>query len=107
MNKFMKANKLPEKLKALRTLAGLTQKEVGQFLNRSESLISYVEKGERNLETEDILKLARLFKVNADYFFETQPKTASVISLFRADAGADNGVNDFMDYVKKLDKGNE
>lgn len=104
----MKANKLPEKLKALRTLAGLTQKEVGQFLNRSESLISYVEKGERNLEAEDVFKLAKLFKVSPDYFFDTQPKNASVVSLFRADAGADSGVNDFMDYVKnELDKENE
>ncbi|MDP3956735.1 MAG: helix-turn-helix transcriptional regulator [bacterium] len=103
----MKTSNFGEKLRALRILAGYTQREVGQFLNRSESLISYVESGERSLEAEDIIKLAKFFKVRPEYFFDARSKTAAS-TFFRAEKGSefsDSSVEDFKNYVRdEIDK---
>lgn len=58
------------KIKQLRRLKEVTQKELGLLLGCSEAQISYIESGNRKILTNDIKKLADFFCVPYDYFFE-------------------------------------
>ncbi|HFV2627353.1 TPA: helix-turn-helix domain-containing protein [Streptococcus agalactiae] len=58
---------LPEKLKTLRTEAGLTQKELAKIIQTSQQNIAYWEKGSRNPKHKSIEKLANVFNVSTDY----------------------------------------
>ena len=55
------------KLKELRTQAGLTQKELAEKIQVTKSVISYYELQERNPSPEILIKLSRIFHVTTDY----------------------------------------
>ena len=59
-----------EKLKSLRTLHGFTQKELGKKLGVSDATTTYYEKGEREPKRATLFKLADIFGVSINYFFE-------------------------------------
>jgi transcriptional regulator with XRE-family HTH domain len=63
-------NFIGQKLKQIRRLKNVTQKELGDFLNFSEAQISLIESGKRKLSVEDIYKVAKFFDVSHDYFLE-------------------------------------
>lgn len=48
-------------IKVLREKSGLNQKQVAEFLDLDQSMISKIEKGERNISADLIDKLANLF----------------------------------------------
>lgn len=58
---------LPQKLKELRLLNNLSQKEVAKKLNVSPSIISGYETGERTPSTDNLLSLSYLYKCSTDY----------------------------------------
>lgn len=58
---------LPEKLRALRTKRGLSQRAVAKHLNVSPSIISSYETGERTPSTENLLALSYLYHCSTDY----------------------------------------
>lgn len=72
-------SKIGDKIKILRSAKGWTQKDLAEKLDCSESLISYVEKGERNLSIKDIQSLAHIFNISMNFFSNAQS------DLFRAD----------------------
>lgn len=55
------------KLKELRTNAGMTQKQLGAQIGVTKSVISYYELQERLPSPEVLIKLAAVFHVSADY----------------------------------------
>ncbi len=55
------------KLKELRTNAGMTQKQLGTQIGVTKSVISYYELQERMPSPEILIKLAAVFHVSADY----------------------------------------
>lgn len=92
------------KIQGLRKSRGITQKELADFLGYSESLISYIEKGERKISAEDLQKIAKLFSVDIDFLLD-KPKMAH----FRADITPQNNSNinyddvmaDFLKFINK------
>lgn len=70
---------LPKKLKELRTLNNLSQREVASKLNISPSIVSGYETGERTPSTENLLSLAYLYKCSTDYLLGKTTDTPSVI----------------------------
>lgn len=56
-----------EKLKQLRTDAGMTQAELASRLNVTNSVVSYYELHERTPSPEVLIKLAGIFHVTTDY----------------------------------------
>lgn len=56
-----------EKLKQLRTNAGMTQAELASRLNVTNSVVSYYELHERTPSPEILIKLAGIFRVTTDY----------------------------------------
>lgn len=100
----MDINRLGDKIQQLRKSRGMTQKELADFLNYSESFISYIEKGERKISVEDLQKIAKIFSVDIDFLFD-KPK----LTHFRADTTSQHnkGINydEMMDnFFKYVDK---
>lgn len=58
---------LSERLKELRTKRGLSQKEVAQALNISQTILSGYEIGYRTPSIENLLKLSSLYNCSTDY----------------------------------------
>ncbi len=57
-----------KRMRNLREDHDLTQKEVGQILNKSQQGYSHIEDGRAELKIDDLIKLCRFYKVSADYF---------------------------------------
>ena len=73
---------LPEKLRALRIQAGLSQRAVANHLRVSPSIISSYETGERTPSTENLLALSYLYHCSTDYLLgKEQISQQSVISV--------------------------
>lgn len=65
-------NEMPQKLKALRTQLGFSQKQIADKLGVSPSIVSGYETGERTPSTENLLALSYLYNVSADYLLGRQ-----------------------------------
>ena len=60
----MKLEALPERLRALRTAAGLSQYEVARLLGMHRSTISMIEAGKRELSLREATQFAVLYQVS-------------------------------------------
>lgn len=56
------------RMRNLREDNDLTQKTVGQIINKSQQGYSHIEDGRAELKIDDMIKLCRFYKVSADYF---------------------------------------
>lgn len=56
-----------EKLRRLRTEAGITQTELARRLNITKSVVSYYELQERTPSPDILIQLAKIFHVTTDY----------------------------------------
>lgn len=56
-----------DKLRALRTEAGMTQTDLAKRLNITKSVVSYYELQERTPSPDVLIKLADIFHVSTDY----------------------------------------
>ena len=55
------------KIRDLREDNDLTQQKVADYLHCSQSLYAYYESGKRNIPVENVIRLAKLYKVSTDY----------------------------------------
>lgn len=69
---------LSNKLKQLRILNNLSQKEVASKLKISPSIVSGYETGERTPSTENLLALSYLYRCSTDYLLGKTKDTPSV-----------------------------
>lgn len=60
-------NKFAERLREARLLKGVSQLELANFLHTTQANISHWEKGIREPDIENIIKLCQYFDVSADY----------------------------------------
>ena len=56
------------RMRDLREDNDLTQKEVGQVINKSQQGYSHIEEGRAELKIDDLIKLCNFYHVSADYF---------------------------------------
>ena len=56
------------RMRNLREDRDLTQREVGQIINKSQQGYSHIEEGRAELKIEDLIKLCRFYGVSADFF---------------------------------------
>ena len=89
-----------ENIRKLRDNAGFTQGNLAAFIGVDQSLISKIEKGERNLSVELLEKLASLFGVTVDQI-ESESVTASKLSF--AFRGSDFSVEE-MEAISAINK---
>lgn len=55
------------RMRNLREDRDLTQKAVGQLINKSQQGYSHIEDGRAELKIEDLIKLCKFYGVSADY----------------------------------------
>jgi len=93
-------NQPGEIIQKLRKKHAMTQKELAERLGFSESYISYIEKGERNMSINDLQKIAKLFSVNMDYLL-TKPKVTHFRAIPKKNDTTDYDkiMNDFRKYA--------
>lgn len=77
-------NSIVEKVTSLREQSGLTQEEVASKLGISRQRWILVEKGERDLNTEELEILAALFGIDAADFFEEIPNVKKFKQMYFA-----------------------
>ncbi len=62
------------RMRNLREDRDLTQKEVGQIINKSQQGYGHIEDGRAELKIDDLIKLCRFYGVSADYFIGMSEK---------------------------------
>lgn len=77
-------NSITVKVIKLRDQSGLTQEDVAKHLGISRQRWILVEKGERNLSTEELEKLATLFGIDTADFFEEIPDVEKFRQMYFA-----------------------
>lgn len=77
-------NSLAEKVIKLREQSGLTQEDVAKKLGISRQRWILVEKGERDLNTEELTTLAALFGIDVADFFEETPNVKKFRQMYFA-----------------------
>lgn len=63
-----------KRMRALREDRDLTQREVGQVINKSQQGYSHIEDGRAELKIDDLIKLCKFYGVSADYFIGMKDK---------------------------------
>lgn len=56
------------RMRNIREDRDLTQKQVGEIINKSQQGYNHIETGRAELKIEDLVKLCRFYNVSADYF---------------------------------------
>ncbi len=77
-------------IKTLRESMESSQSMIAHFLNVDQSLISKVEKGERNLSVDMLEKLAYLFGISIDAIESSQIEASSLSAAFRESESAED-----------------
>lgn len=70
---------LPDKLKALRSKCGYSQKQVADKVNVSPSIISAYETGERTPSAEVLFSLSNIYNCSIDYLLGKQTVEPEII----------------------------
>ena len=66
-----------ERLKELRTEKGLSQKELGQILNTTNSSVCDWERGRSEPNLDTVAQIARYFDVSADYLLGLEDESGA------------------------------
>ena len=56
------------RMRNIREDRDLTQKQVGEIINKSQQGYNHIETGRAELKIEDLIKLCRFYNVSTDYF---------------------------------------
>ena len=72
--------KIHNRIKELRKLNNLTQKELAAKIDLNYSVLSRIETGERPIRDDELFKIANYFKVTIDYLLGNSSKSATIES---------------------------
>jgi transcriptional regulator with XRE-family HTH domain len=81
---------LGQKIKQLRTSRKISQSELSEYMNMSRPTITQIEKGERNLTPEDILRLSGFFNISPNDLINPKSKADVTFVSERAISYAGN-----------------
>lgn len=90
-----------EKLKALRTGQGLSQRQLAERLGIAKSVISYYESGDRYPSYDVLVKITHLFHVTTDYLLDMERRRVIDVSAL-----SDEDVDAVIRMVKALESKN-
>ncbi len=89
------------RIKELRLEKHLLQSDVAKYIGKSERIVGFYEKGERDPNTDTLLKLSELFDVSVDYILgKSDVKNSKTINLDNIDIA-------FASGLKGLNKENQ
>lgn len=89
------------RIKELRNEKGLLQSDVAEYIGKSERIVGFYEKGERDPNTDTLIKLSELFDVSIDYILgKSDIRNSQKINLDDIDIA-------FASGIKGLNKENQ
>ena len=88
-----------DRLKELRVQNGLTQKELGDRIGVTKSVVSYYELQERTPSPEVLVKLAAVFHVTSDYLLGIEKRRS--IDITGLDADDEKVVRMMIEQLRK------
>lgn len=89
------------RIKELRIEKGLLQSDIAKYIKKSERIVGFYESGERDPNTDTLLKLSELFDVSIDYILgKSNFKNYKKIELDAIDVA-------FAKGIKELTKENQ
>ncbi len=77
----MDGKAIGQRLGAVRTSLGFTQKQVAHYLGNTRETIAYIESGARPLNTTTLTKLADLYGYRVSYFVDDTEKGEPMVSM--------------------------
>ncbi|MCI8470183.1 MAG: helix-turn-helix transcriptional regulator [Clostridia bacterium] len=81
------------RIKELRNEKGLMQSDVAKYIGKSERLVGFYENGERDPNTDTLLKLSELFDVSVDYILgKSDSKDSKSVNLNDIDIAFASGI---------------
>lgn len=83
---------IPKTIINLREKQNMSQAELSKQMNLNKNIMSRIERGERPLRDNEILKLAQIFHVSTDLILDDQ------------DVIAAQGESDYLEFLKKEEK---
>ena len=100
--------KLGRELQQARTKRGLKQAEAAQILNVARTTITAIEKGERRIKADEIIKLARAYGRQVNDFVRQRPQIEPFQVQFRGpylrDEDEDREISKYIDELEELSK---
>ena len=103
------SDKTGDRLKDLRMKHKFTQRDIGKFLNLSQSQLAKVESNERNLKIDCVKKLCNLYNVSEEYILYGEGEFDANKIAFRKDNKAIDletlsRMNKIINNLKYMDK---
>lgn len=81
------------RIKELRIEKRLLQSDVAKYIGKSERIVGFYEKGERDPNTDTLLKLSELFDVSIDYILgKSDSKDSKTVNLDDIDIAFASGI---------------
>lgn len=99
--KFCTMNSLGEKIRALRETKGILLRQVAAYLEIDTALISKIERGERRLTREQVIKLANYYNVTDEELL-TLWLSDKVLDTIDSDPFAMQGLNKAKTILKTM-----
>lgn len=91
-----------DRLKLLRTQAGLTQKQLAERIGATKSMISYYELQERQPSSVSLKKLSEVFHVSTDYLLGLEK--GETIDVSGLDEEEINAVRQIVSIMRKKNR---
>jgi transcriptional regulator with XRE-family HTH domain len=94
--------KIGERIRKFRQLADLSQEFVAEEIGMSGGNFGKIERGEIDVNTEYLEKLAKLFQIPTSYFFDDRPITALSEKTPNYGYASQADLDNLTELVKKL-----
>ena len=102
----MDPRELGARIRRAREEIGLSQEQLGRFVNRSHAAISDIERGKTNLGISDLTKIARFLQKDVSYFIGTTPsviyRRGELTQTEIEKKEAHSAIEDFKRYARFL-----
>ena len=101
-------HRLGRELQLARTKRGLTQADAAQYLDVARTTLTAIEKGERRIKAEELIKLARAYGKQVNDFIRQRPQIEPFQVQFRGpflrEADEDAEISQYIDELEELSR---
>ena len=94
--------KLGERLRLARTMASLTQEQVGASLDLSRTTVTAIERGDRQVSPQDLVAFAKLYGVSVNNLLRDSSVHVDLVAQFRRNLTVPKHGNEGVDCLRLL-----
>lgn len=94
--------KLGERLRLARSMAGLTQEQVGTTLDMARTTVTAIERGERQVKPQELVAFAKLYKVSVNSLLRDSSVHVDLVAQFRRSLTGPKQETEAVDTIRLL-----